>query len=79
MPRGEGCKFCGSDLKGTEIPREYLEKGYYGPWSPEDGPQFYSRMVGIETQGYDGVSFWHCPDCGAFWNRWTGEKVEGPS
>jgi len=36
----------------------------------------YSRLVGVEIQGgYDGVSYWACPFCGAAWDRFTGERV----
>ena len=64
----------GCDLKGLEIPRVYLGAGYYGPWSPEDGPRYYSRLVGVEVPGvYDGVLHWQCPDCGAAWHRWYGD------
>lgn len=71
----DGCPWCGSDLRGAPIPEAALLKGYYGEWNGE--PRFYSRMIGIEIRGeYDGVSRWHCPDCGATWDRWTGELVE---
>lgn len=37
----------------------------------------YSRLVGIEIRGgYDGVSYWECPDCKIRWDRWTGAEVE---
>lgn len=69
------CPINGCDLTGAEIPREYLEKGYYGPWSSEDGPRYYSRLIGHEVPGvYDGVLYWRCPDCGAAWPRF-GETV----
>ena len=68
----ETCPKNGCDLRGEEIPTEYLEKGYYGPWSPEDGPRCYSKVIGIEIRGlYDGVAYWHCPVCGENWHRWT--------
>lgn len=64
----------GCNLQGVEIPREYLEKGYYGSWEPEDGPRHYSRMIGVEIPGvYDGVLYWACPDCGARWHRFKDE------
>jgi hypothetical protein len=67
------CPQNGCDLRGEEIPTEYLEKGYYGPWKPEDGPQYYSKVIGVEIRGfYDGVAYWTCPTCGARWHRWTG-------
>lgn len=66
------CPVNGCDLRAGEIPQDYLEKGYYGPWSPEDGPRYYSRMIGVEVPGvYDGVLYWRCPDCGAAWHRWV--------
>lgn len=65
------CPHCKSDLTGTEIPRESLERGYYGQWVPEDGPQFFSRQIGVEVRGaYDGSLFYQCPDCGGRWHRW---------
>lgn len=58
----------GCDLRGVEIPEEYLREGYYGPWEGEK--RYYSRMIGYEIQGlYDGVAFWMCPDCGIRWHR----------
>ena len=63
------CPFCKSDLRGEEIPEEYRDK-YYG------GKTHYSRLIGIEdSDKYDGVSYWNCPDCNTTWDRFTG-KVE---
>jgi hypothetical protein len=45
---------------------------------PETTPEgnHYSRLVGIEIRGgYDGVSYWECPDCHTRWDRWTGVEV----
>lgn len=72
------CPHCHGDLRAGEIPVEYLEKGYYGPWSPGDPPRYYSKLIGIEDGTYDGVSWWHCPLCGATWSRWTGELKDPP-
>jgi rubredoxin len=37
----------------------------------------YSRMMGIEIQGgYDGVSYWYCPVCETYSDRFTGEVVD---
>ena len=73
--RSEGCPFCKSDLRGAPISEEYLLKGYYGGWDGVE-KRYYSRMVGIEISGrYDGASEWYCPDCGARWDRWTGERL----
>lgn len=74
MARYDVCPFCWSDLRGAPIPVRHLEKGYYGEWNGED--RWYSRLVGIETVAYDGVSQWHCPDCGASWDRWTNARIE---
>ena len=46
------CPHCRVSLQGQAIPREYLEKGYYGKWDGK--PQYYSRKIGIEVMGaYD--------------------------
>jgi hypothetical protein len=34
-------------------------------------PYHFSRVIGIETDDYDGVSFWQCPDCQARWRRFN--------
>jgi hypothetical protein len=60
----------GHDLRAGEIPREYLEAGHYGSWSPEDGPQYYSHLIGVEIPGiYDGICYWQCPVDGERWHR----------
>jgi hypothetical protein len=44
-----------------------------------ENERFYSRLIGIEIQGgYDGVSYWMCPDCEYTWDRWTGEERKAP-
>lgn len=61
----------GCDLTGGEIPKESLEKGYYGKWDGKT-PQYYSRVIGVEIPGeYDGVLYWMCPDCGSRWHRFS--------
>ena len=46
----------------------------YG-WTPEN-PQRFSKLIGIEVMGkYDGISYWKCPHCSTFWDRWTDEIV----
>jgi transposase-like protein len=63
------CPACKSDLKGAPIPEE--DRHNYS-----SGSTHFSRLIGIEIRGgYDGVSFWECPDCHARWDRFTGEKV----
>lgn len=65
------CPICSADLRGEQIPQQYLEAGYYGEWQPEDGPRYYERTIGVEVQGvYDGMLFYQCPDCGGRWHRW---------
>jgi|SRR5688572_20818672 len=40
-------------------------------------PYTWRREIGIEILGwYDGVSYWMCPDCEAYFNRWTGKEVD---
>lgn len=50
----------GCDLRGKSIPEEI--RHFYGA-------THYSRKIGIEIPGYDGVSVWNCPECGAYWPR----------
>lgn len=49
-----------------------------GSYSP---PYRFSRVIGVEIQGYDGISYWQCPDCNQTWNRWTKqeEQIKGIS
>jgi hypothetical protein len=68
------CRFCGSDLRGPEIPED--DRKHYG------GKTHFSRVIGVEYGygspfRYDGVSEWRCPDCSVRINRWTHE-VLGP-
>ena len=59
------CPFCNADLS-------YTVNGVR-----------YSRMVGIEIQGgydgVDGVSYWYCPECHTYWDRFTGAEVDWPA
>lgn len=54
------------------------------PWQLVDGatnapctcpPRYFSHLIGIETPGYDGVSWWMCPACSTRWDRWTRREV----
>jgi hypothetical protein len=64
------CPRCKADLRDKEIPRDSLEEGWYGPWKPEDGPQYYSKVIGVEQPGvYDGTLYWCCPFCKGKWHR----------
>ena len=59
------CPVCRADWQASEIPAK--SRQYYAPSATH-----YSRLIGIETRSYDGVSYWQCPDCKATWDRWTG-------
>ncbi|OGM09255.1 hypothetical protein A2Z67_04930 [Candidatus Woesebacteria bacterium RBG_13_36_22] len=64
------CPVCKVDWRGKKIPKEYKE--HY-----PSGATHYSRLIGIEIQGgYDGVSYWECPDCKTRWDRWTHKQVK---
>lgn len=75
------CPHCNSDLRGKEIPLEYLDKGYYGDWTEEDGylgevPRYYGREIVVEVRGvYDGGLYYLCPDCGKAWHRWENDYM----
>lgn len=65
----------GPDEPWVEMPEEGWPDEYVAQ-SYGDGKCF-SRLIGIEDRnGYDGVSWWLCPDCGQKWDRWSGELVE---
>jgi hypothetical protein len=49
---------------------EYI-KQHYAP------PRRFSRVIGVsDPRVYDGVSWWKCPDCNTYWDRFTEEEVE---
>ncbi len=63
------CPFCKCDLRGEPILKK--NRRFYPP-----GATHYSRLLGIEIQGgFDGVSYWECPDCLRVWDRFTGKEV----
>lgn len=46
----------------------------YG-WSTKN-PKSFSSIIGIEVQGYyDGIAFWHCPKCKAYWKRFEWSDI----
>lgn len=52
--------------------REYIKKSYSSPYR-------FNRIIGVEDRSiYDGVSWWVCPDCRTYFDRWTGEESSGP-
>jgi hypothetical protein len=57
------CPHCNADLVASVIPQE--SRLYYLPFGePDDGRELlYFRIIGLETEDYDGVSAYRCPDC----------------
>lgn len=41
----------------------------------EEPKSFSINVVGIETEQYDGVSYWKCDKCGTAFDRWTMKKT----
>lgn len=60
----EECPHCHADLRDKPIPEE--DKKFFGD------KEYFSRLIGIEDDSYDGVSYWCCPECWTVWNRFTG-------
>ena len=56
------CPRCGTDLTGSAIPQDYIDKGYYG-----DGVTHYSRKIGHYDLDLDRTTEWSCPDCAHTW------------
>lgn len=72
MEQEEFCPFCGESFRGSEIPQEYIDKGYY-----EEDTRYYSTKLGIQVQGqYDGVLIWKCEKCNHMWPRFSKESWE---
>lgn len=76
------CPSCGTELCGGKL----LDWGReHQPDNPEEYAEAYgwpehlcgSKVIGIETDAYDGVSFWRYPCCGSVYDRFTGERLEG--
>ncbi len=68
MSNEETCPHCNADLRDGKIPEEHKES--YGD------KEYFSRLIGLEDDSYDGVSYWCCPECWTVWNRWSGEINE---
>lgn len=68
IDRLDNCPVCNVSWDGGEIPEN--NRRFYSP------PYRWSRIIGIETDDYDGISFWECPDCKARWDRFTGKRVD---
>jgi len=59
------CPHCNADLRGNKIPEN--DREFFG------GKEYFSRLIGIEDDSYDGVSYWCCPECWTVWDRFTGK------
>ncbi len=78
------CPHCGIIWEGKEIPIGLYLTGnytmmeatkaaaYYG-WTSKNNLCFSVNVVGVDAAGYDGVSYWHCLECDATIDRFTGE------
>jgi hypothetical protein len=56
------CAKCGADQRAGEIPREHVEKGYYGE---DDGkPKYYYKWIGIYCMDADRTLYFKCSECG---------------
>lgn len=66
--RDDGTRCSWQGMTDAEI--EAMMKESYSP------PYRWGRLIGIEDRNnYDGVSYWQCPNCGATWDRFTGESI----
>lgn len=81
------CPECGIAWERKENIYEYFRdyRGYskeeaakaaemYG-CTKEDPKHFGINVVGIETEKYDGISYWRCDVCGSVFDRWTMKKT----
>lgn len=69
--RDKGAVWC-QGLSDEQI-MDYIKKSY-GP------PYVWKREIGIEIQGkYDGISYYQCPDCKAYFDRFTKKEVDEKS
>ena len=82
MKNMKNCPKCKIEWEEKENIYEYfLAKGYseekamdtaemYG--HTNENPKYFGKnCVGIETEGYDGVSYWKCTSCNTVFDRWT--------
>lgn len=71
MDRTDICPVCGTDNTGDPIPED--SRKYYG-----ENVTHFSKVIGVEYPGgYDGISEWNYPCCGARVGRWSGRVLEG--
>ena len=64
MSHEETCPHCNADLHGEKIPEK--DRELFGD------KEYFSRLIGIEDDSYDGISWWVCPECWVVWSRWNG-------
>ena len=81
------CPHCNITWEGEEIPVGLMATGHYVTmedaekaaslygWTRENKRPFHINVIGIETESYDGVSFWHCTVCDTYFDRFTGQMV----
>jgi len=80
--RPDHCPTCGVSLQGDPIPHEYRvhkddcaeQVARHGRCycRPYGSATHFRREIGHEVPGvYDGVLFWHCPECGWAWPRFV--------
>ena len=79
------CPACQANLIGEDIFKYFKDRGapeeealriaeMYG-WTPEN-PKHFREVIDIETEQYDGVSFYMCPKCQSYWRRFEWTKKE---
>jgi len=61
----ETCPHCNADLRDGKIPEK--DRELFG------GKEYFYKLIGIEDDSYDGITWWCCPECWTVWNRWSGE------
>ena len=60
---GDHCAICHACLCGDPIPKEYIDKGYYG------NQTHFSKKIGIYDREKDRTGKYQCPYCNASWAR----------
>lgn len=65
--REEGVEFWQG--KSDEEIENYIKEFYSPPYN-------WNRQIGVEVDGYDGVSYVQCPDCKTFFDRFTQKEVK---
>lgn len=72
------CPSCGKDLEADDIYEHFLKLGFSAQealikaemfgWTKEN-PKRFGRCIGVETEQYDGITWWLCPYCETAWKR----------